>query len=578
MKAIYKNQNMARISPTNVRRILLAAILIFSFIGIVDAQGTDGCYNKNRNNGIAAMNKKQYDNAIRSFEIAKKCPDKPSSNDLDDKIKECKRLKNKAIQDKKEEEKRRKQEEEENRIREEQERLAREREQAMARNAYMEITGIDFYNASFSGSILSRQNEALYVQDMQGLKAIINYDGLDTISRETTIYCKLIDPDGYTVTNSNSRGGYSWSQEVEVEPGIGNLLYLNQWSSTSFKKGTYHLEVYSEEKRIHSAQFWLQEKAPEIKKVSLTLRTNDNNASIYVNSAYKGRGSCTVELEPDTYTMECRRTNYRDSSKSVTVNMSMNGNTIWLEAPTAITGNLHVESPKNDTKVYLDGEDKGYAPRDFTGLLIGEHKVKFSKEKYYDDIQTINIKENTTHSLVANMRRIKNTPWLFRKPERFASIFFEPVYAFDYGLNFDYLGSVGGHFTYCGSHLGFFAQYLHGIENKNQSYSGGLVLRLTNSIIDFQLLGGVAYNRRVETFSSYNGYYYDNYTYTNNAWMGNAGIRIGWTSGAFSWWDLMGGVMFDGNHMIPYVGLGLGTTLTAGIVGAGIYGLSYLKK
>lgn len=565
---------ISRGSHNRFKAIMIVAFLLCIVVPL-KAQD-DGCYKKYHSKGVTAMDNKNYDKAIGYFETAKECADKPSSNDIDAKIKECKRLKNQAIQDKKEQEKRRKQEEEENRIREEQERQAQEREQAMARNAYMEITGIDFYNASFSGSILSRQNEALYVQDMQGLKAVINYDGLDEITRETTIYCKLIDPDGHTVTNSNSRGGFSWSQEVEVEPGIGNLLYLNPWSSTSFKKGTYHLEVYSEEKRIHSAQFYLIEKDPEIKTVSLTLRTNDDNASIYVNSVYKGRGNCSIELEPGTYTMECRRTNYRSSSKSVTVNMSMKGNTISLEAPTPITGNLHVESPKNETKVYLDGEDKGYAPRDFTGLLIGEHKVKFTKEKYYDDIQTINIKENTTHSLTANMRRIKHTPWIFSKPERFASVFVNPVYVFDYGLNFEDLGSVGGHFTYCRTHLGFFAQYAHGIETKNQSYSAGLVFRLTNRAVDLQLLGGVAYNRMVETF--YDGSYYNSYTYTQNAWMGNAGIRIGWSSGSFSWWDLMGGVMFDGNRTIPYVGLGLGTTLTAGIIGAGIYGLQYLKK
>ena len=573
MERLYKSFK-TRIKGKRMAFFFMASLLLM--VGQLNAQDNGGCYEKNRSRGIAAMNKKEYDKAIGCFETAKVCPDKPSSNDLDAQIKKCKQLKNKAIQDKKEAEKKRKQEEEEARIREEQERQAQEREQVMARNAYMEITGIDFYNASFSGSILSKQNDVLYVQDMQGLKAVINYDGLDEITRETTIYCKLIDPNGDTLTNGNSYGGYSWSQEVEVEPGYGNLLYLNVWSSTSFKKGVYHLEVYSNEKRIYSAPLTLAEKTPEIKIVPLTLRTTDSNASIYVNSVYKGRGNCSLELEPGTYTMECRRTNYRSSSKSVTVNMGMKGNTISLEAPTPITGNLHVESPKNDTKVYLDGEDKGYAPRDFTGLLIGEHRVRFSKEKYEDDYQTINIEENTTHSLTANMHRIKSKPWIFSKPDRFASVFVNPLYVFDHGLNFEDLGSVGGHFTYCRTHLGFFAQYAHGIETSNQSYSAGLVFRLTNKAVDLQLLGGVAFNRMVETF--YDGSYYDSYTYTQNTWMGNAGIRIGWSSGSFSWWDLMGGVMFDGNSAIPYVGLGLGTSLAAGVVGASIYGLQYLRK
>lgn len=567
MKDLYHYCNCRRQDGTSHKFICVALTMMFMvFCSIHPLQAQqDDCYNSTRTTAVNYMNKKDYTNAVKYFNLAKGCPDKPANNDLDAKISECNRLKDQAIKDKKKADDKRKKEQEEARLREEQERQAQEREQAMARNAYMEITGIDFYNASFSGSLLSRKNEALYVQDMQGLKAVINYDGLDENTRETTIYCKLIDPDGNTVTNSNSRGGFSWSQEVEVEPGIGNLLSLNLWSSTSFKKGTYHLEVYSEEKRIHSAQFYLIEKAPEIKMVSLTLRTTDKNASIYVNSAYKGRDNSPVELEPGTYTMECRRTNYRKSSKSVTVNMSMNGDVIWLEAPTPITGNLHVESPKKDTKVYLDGEDKGYAPRDFTGLLIGEHKVKFSKEKFEDDYQTVNILENTTHSLTANMRRIKSTPWIFTKPDRFATVFVNPVYVFDQGLNFEDLGSVGGHFTYCRTHLGFFAQYTHGIDTRNQSYSGGLVFRMTNRAVDLQLLGGVAYNKIKETN------YYNYNTYYKNRWMGNVGLRIGWTSGAFSWWDIMGGLMFDDSHKIPYVGFGFGTSVIGGLVALGIY-------
>ena len=71
------------------------------------------------------------------------------------------------------------------------------------------------------------------------------------------------------------------------------------------------------------------------------------------------------------------------------------------------------------------------------------------------------------------------------------------------------------------------------------------MLRLTNSIIDVQLLGGVAYNKMYTPYG---------YTYSDK-WMGNAGMRISWpTERSLGLWDLLGGVMLDGNNYIPYVG------------------------
>ena len=108
MMKFYVRQSSIKAYRTSLRLAMTMAIALFCGIGIAVAQDSDGCYNKNRNNGISAMNKKDYDRAIRYFEIAKKCDDKPSKNDLDAKIKECQNRKTKAAKDKKDaEEKRR---------------------------------------------------------------------------------------------------------------------------------------------------------------------------------------------------------------------------------------------------------------------------------------------------------------------------------------------------------------------------------------------------------------------------------------------------------------------------------------
>ena len=90
MKRHYDNPNVIRINKTNIRMALIIVIAMFCFIGYAEAQD---CYNKNRSNGVTAMRSQDYDKAIRWFEVAQKCPDKPENNDLQSKINECRNLK-----------------------------------------------------------------------------------------------------------------------------------------------------------------------------------------------------------------------------------------------------------------------------------------------------------------------------------------------------------------------------------------------------------------------------------------------------------------------------------------------------
>lgn len=85
--------------------------------------GQTSCYNENRSRGISLFNGGKYSEAIKVFTVAKSCPDKPSSNDLDTWIKKC----DDAIAEKKRKEEERKRKEERERILEE-------------RNAYFSIS------------------------------------------------------------------------------------------------------------------------------------------------------------------------------------------------------------------------------------------------------------------------------------------------------------------------------------------------------------------------------------------------------------------------------------------------------
>ena len=576
MKDLYLNRRIQdRISHKYIGIALTMMFVIFCSIHPLQAQ-QDDCYKSTRATAVNYMNKKDYTNAVKYFNLAKGCPDKPAKNDLDAKIKECEKLKAKVIKDKKDAEEKRRRDAEEARIREEQERLQHEleeeRELRLAKRAYMQITNVRFINVDVNGNAITNSG-ILYWQDIKYMLPILEYDGLDNYDRNTTLYCKIIKPNGSTVTFSDSPSGYSYFINMTVKSGYDNEQRLTSWGSKdggTFSEGTYTFEIYNEFRdKIDTRTFTVFDKPPTT--VSVTFRVADKEAYLYVNNSYAGKGTAIMDLAlGKTYTVEARKTSHTSQSVTVTASKSMN-TTIDIPSPEPIYGSLSITASKNNVDVYVNDKFRGQAPVQLDQLLIGDYSVKMKKDKHYDFTQTVTVKANQRSIVNAEMQRIRHTPWLFRRPDNFASVFIEPVYAFDYGLNFNEWGSVGGHFTYCGSHLGFFAQYLHGIKSDNKSYSGGLVLRLTNDIIDLQLLGGVAYNSY--TVVDYN--YYN--IYQKNAWMGNAGMRIGWISGGFSWWDIMGGVMFDGNHKTPYVGLGLGTTLTAALVGLGVYGANSTK-
>ena len=125
---------------SNIRITILIALGLFCLLGQLQAQ--EGCYEKTRYGGVAAMNKKDY-KAIKWFEQAKGCPDKPSNNDLDNLIKNCRNEKKRIAENKKKAEEQRKQLAEEQRLQEEREQWELEqaelREMEMAENAWISV-------------------------------------------------------------------------------------------------------------------------------------------------------------------------------------------------------------------------------------------------------------------------------------------------------------------------------------------------------------------------------------------------------------------------------------------------------
>ena len=134
----------------------------------------------------------------------------------------------------------------------------------------------------------------------------------------------------------------------------------------------------------------------------------------------------------------------------------------------------------------------------------------------------------------------------------FASHFLDYMIGYDVDEDEVYMGA---NYSWCRTHLGFFASGLFGLDG-GMSFSAGPIIRLTDDscACDLQLYGGPGY--------------------MNGHMMGDLGVRFGWQSDAFSWWDFTLGCQMYNGHFVPTVGLGLGISLTVVTAGlAAIYAM-----
>ena len=116
---------------------------------------------------------------------------------------------------------------------------------------------------------------------------------------------------------------------------------------------------------------------------------------IYIDGEKMGTGSWNGNLSPGFYNIECRKERHRSTVESVEVKEGETKN-ITLKAPEPITGSLALMSTPLGVNVAIDGKPVGSTPDNFSGLLIGSHEVKLSKDGYRTETKTIEIKENKT--------------------------------------------------------------------------------------------------------------------------------------------------------------------------------------
>lgn len=239
----------------------MKVIFIFLLLSVGVLGHAQNCYDDTRKKGMLLLNQGHYTEAIEQFEAAKDCPDKPSPNDLETKIQECRRKKQE--EDRIELERRKNLENEERREREERQR--RERENEVASNGYMNIVDLEFANEG-STRIENDYGSTLYASDVKYLRARMIYNGLCNSQKKISLSCRLYDPSGNLLKGDPSDSYSFTDNNITVNSGNGNKEIIAGYGSKtggSYKPGIYKYEIWYKGKKLYEKSFELYKKSGE---------------------------------------------------------------------------------------------------------------------------------------------------------------------------------------------------------------------------------------------------------------------------------------------------------------------------
>lgn len=124
--------------------------------------------------------------------------------------------------------------------------------------------------------------------------------------------------------------------------------------------------------------------------------TTESDAEIWLNGELKGTGSWTGILSAGTYDFETRKKNHRTITTTCDIIPSSNVQTITLQAPTPIYGEVKINSSPRMAEIYIDYKKVGQTPQMVSKLTIGQHLVRICKQGFMDYKSTIMVKGGDT--------------------------------------------------------------------------------------------------------------------------------------------------------------------------------------
>lgn len=128
---------------------------------------------------------------------------------------------------------------------------------------------------------------------------------------------------------------------------------------------------------------------------------------VYINDEDKGSNLFKGRLTEGLYKIEARKESYRPYETSIQIHKGET-KSVSLSAPTPIYGILNVKSRPVGANVFVDGKLMGTTPLILNDVLIGERKVKISKDGFESITKAPNVVEDQKSDIIVALQSIRN--------------------------------------------------------------------------------------------------------------------------------------------------------------------------
>ncbi|MEI7857498.1 MAG: PEGA domain-containing protein [Methanomicrobiales archaeon] len=149
---------------------------------------------------------------------------------------------------------------------------------------------------------------------------------------------------------------------------------------------------------------------------SIYVESSPSGASIFFNGNYRGYSPITIyDVWPGSYTIEAQMNGYHSYTTTTSVSTGTRSNVYCPLSPLETTGSLYILSDPTNTRVSLDGVDRGNTPLTLNKLASGVHIVELDRSGYYDWKSTVEVPVGGTRTISAtlNPMPVSTSGWVY---------------------------------------------------------------------------------------------------------------------------------------------------------------------
>lgn len=200
--------------------------------------------------------------------------------------------------------------------------------------------------------------------------------------------------------SSDTDSSYSLTIRANVEKTQVFINAIQQRAGTplrvTLKDGRYNITVRAEGYEDYKTTITLNRNTTVTANLvpvrySLTVNSNVDNSSVYINNSLRGVSPSKVELSPGRYTVTVRARGYGDYS--VTINLERNTAVNALLKRTKF--NLSINSNVEDAEISINGEKVGNVPLGME-LESGEYELLIEAPGYHAYERALQIDQDET--------------------------------------------------------------------------------------------------------------------------------------------------------------------------------------